>query len=250
MQTPTTEKQILQFSDTPDIETASDDYARRFSGSIGEYFLNLQSKITLDLLKPYKVAKILDVGGGHAQLAPPLIDAGYKVTVTGSSDVCRARLDKILPPASFEYLTCDFLNLPYEDNHFDAVLAFRLLTHVEKWQKVIAEMCRVSQNIVIFDYPDIRSFNFLYGLLFDAKKAIEKNTRPFRMFSRKEILKAVSVQNFNIFTLRPQFFMPMVIYRILKSVTLSKSFELFFHTIGLTYLFGTPIIVKAQKPKK
>jgi 2-polyprenyl-3-methyl-5-hydroxy-6-metoxy-1,4-benzoquinol methylase len=247
LQTLPTKEHISNFSETPDIETASDDYARRFSGNIGQYLLNVQSDITLALLKPHKLVTILEVGGGHAQLAPQLIDAGYKVTVTGSSNICRKRLDTVLPHDSFDYVTCDLLNLPYEDNHFDAVLAFRLLPHLENWQKLVSEMARVSNRIVIFDYPDIRSFNFLYSSLFRVKKAFEKNTRSFRLFSRKEVLQVLKNQDYGKFILKPQFFMPMVFYRLINSVLISKTLEHFFLSLGLTYLFGSPIILKACK---
>ena len=81
-------------SQKADIETSSEDYARRFSGKIGEYFLDIQTRITLDQLKPYPKAAILDVGGGHAQIAVPLIKAGFNLTIVGSDDVCKERLTK------------------------------------------------------------------------------------------------------------------------------------------------------------
>jgi len=91
------------YKETADIETSSEDYARRFSGKIGEYFLDVQAALTLDLLKSFPKASVLDVGGGHAQLAVPLINNGFKLTIVGSADVCRKRLDKLLKPYSFEY---------------------------------------------------------------------------------------------------------------------------------------------------
>ena len=146
MQTTIEKKSISKFSESADIETSSEGYARRFSGNIGEYFLSVQSKITLTLLKAYAVTTILDIGGGHGQLAVPLVEKGYKVTVTGSADVCREKLDRLMPSGTFEYLTCDLLNQPFSNDHFDAVVAFRLLPHVNEWEKLIAEMCRVSKN--------------------------------------------------------------------------------------------------------
>ena len=53
------------YSQKADIETSSEDYARRFSGKVGEYFLTVQSEITLQLLEQWEKAKVLDVGGGH-----------------------------------------------------------------------------------------------------------------------------------------------------------------------------------------
>ena len=54
-----------------------------FQGKIGNYFLDMQTNITLNLLKQWPKAKILDVGGGHAQIAVPLVKAGYDLTVIG-----------------------------------------------------------------------------------------------------------------------------------------------------------------------
>ena len=77
----------------PDIETASDDYARRFSGEVGAYFLDVQARTTLSLLEPWPGARVLDVGGGHGQVAIPLAENGFDVTVTGSSDECKVVAD-------------------------------------------------------------------------------------------------------------------------------------------------------------
>jgi 2-polyprenyl-3-methyl-5-hydroxy-6-metoxy-1,4-benzoquinol methylase len=194
-------------------------------------------------------ARILDIGGGHAQVAVPLVKNGFRVTVTGSSEVCRARLEKLLCSNSYGFVQCDLLNLPFKNNSFDAALAFRLLPHVDKWRNLISEMCRVSVNLIIFDYPDIRSFNILYRLLFNAKKKFEKDTRSFRLFSRREMLQALDDQNFRNCLFKPQFFIPMVIHRLLQFVWLSKTMEFIFRTIRLTHFFGSPVILKAKKIK-
>ena len=65
----------------PDVETSSEDYARRFAGGVGAWFVEAQARITLELLAPWPRARVLDVGGGHAQLTGPLVEAGYDVTV-------------------------------------------------------------------------------------------------------------------------------------------------------------------------
>ena len=149
------------YLETEDIETSSEEYASRFSGEVGHYFLDQQERLTFELLDQSSCRTILDVGGGHAQLAVPLVKNGFDVTVTGSSDACRKRLDTLSPDESFTYRTCDMLHLPYPDKSFDVVLAFRLLPHVTRWQELVSEMCRVAKSFVIVDYPDIRSFNFL-----------------------------------------------------------------------------------------
>jgi ubiquinone/menaquinone biosynthesis C-methylase UbiE len=117
-------------SQQADIETSSEDYAKRFSGKIGEYFLNIQAKIMLQLLEPWQHSKILDVGGGHAQIAVPLIKAGYYLTVVGSDDICKKRLKESLDPNSFKYETCNLLNLPFDSKSFDVVTSFVVLPNL------------------------------------------------------------------------------------------------------------------------
>lgn len=234
------------YPETADIETASDDYASRFSGPVGNYFLQVQTKLTLDLLKDLPLASVLDVGGGHAQLTRPLIDNGYKVTVTGSADICRERLDRCCEQDSFQYLTCDTLNLPFQDNEFDVVMAFRLLPHTHQWQRLIKEMCRVAGKTIILDYPDKRSANILYDLLFDLKKNMEGNTRTYTLFSRKELADELDTNHFNQPRFRPEFFVPMVIHRKLKNPAISKALEVVFRLTGMTGLFGSPIILRSD----
>lgn len=235
-----------KFLETADIETASDDYASRFAGPVGEYFLDVQAQLTLELLRDLPGATVLDVGGGHAQLTTPLATNGYEVTVTGSDDVCRERLDRYCQKGSFKYLTCDSLNLPFEDGEFDVVMAFRLLPHANQWQNLIKEMCRVAGKAVVFDYPDRRSANILYDLLFDLKKNMEGNTRTYTLFSRNEIFTELVANDFTTPVLKPEFFVPMVVHRKLKSPGISRLLESVSSCIGLTRLFGSPIIVRSN----
>lgn len=232
------------YKETADIETSSEDYARRFYGKIGEYFLDVQAVLTLDLLKSFPKASVLDVGGGHVQLAVPLINNGFKITIVGSADVCRKRLDKLLKPYSFEYYTCNLLELPFENNKFDVVLAYRLLPHTSHWERLISEMCRIAKKCVIIDYPDARSFNIMYKLMFRAKRALEGDTRSFCLFTRKQLVREFSKHQFGQPVFKPEFFIPMVIHRELKSMPISRLLECISHKLGLTSLFGSPIILR------
>lgn len=234
------------FPETADIETASDEYAARFSGAVGSYFLEVQARLTLDLLQDFPQASVLDIGGGHAQLTMPLVNNGFTVTVTGSADICRARLDRDCKPGSFQYQTCDSLNLPFADKQFDVVMAFRLLPHANQWQRLLQEMCRVARKTIILDYPDKRSANILYDLLFDLKKNMEGNTRTYTLFSRQELRDELKKNHFSPPWFRPEFFVPMVIHRKLKNPALSRTLEAISQVSGLTSLFGSPIILRSD----
>jgi ubiquinone/menaquinone biosynthesis C-methylase UbiE len=235
--------------DAPDIETASEDYARRFEGKVGNYFLEFQAGIVLKMLEPNRNPAILDIGGGHAQLTVPLVKSGYNVTVTGSDTICRRRLDSRLPPGSFRFQTANLRHLPFPNEAFDVVMAFRLLTHLENWQMLLAEICRVSKNTIILDYPDVRSVNYFSESLFGTKKAIEGNTRPFRLFARRQVLDTLEAHGFGQAVLRPQFVLPMVVHRMVGSVGFTKCVETICRFLGLRCLFGSPIILKATRLK-
>lgn len=237
------------YLETADIETASAEYAARFSGPVGEYFLATQAAITLDLLQHLPGARVIDVGGGHGQLAEPLVKNGYAVTITGSDDSCRKRLDQLLTPGSFTYLTCDSLSLPFDDRSFDVAMAFRLLPHATRWREIIDELCRVADKCVIVDYPDRRSTNIFYEMLFSMKKKMEGNTRPFTLFSRTEIAAAIAKNGFAPPLFKAEFLLPMVVHRKIGNKTWSTTVENCCRLTGLTRLFGSPIIVRSDRRK-
>lgn len=238
------------YPENADVETASDDYATRFSGEVGEYFLDVQLQCVLKCLGRVDGASILDVGGGHGQLAIPLVKRGFAVTITGSEDSCESRLKKNLAPESYVYRTCNMLELPYEDKSFDMVLAFRLLPHVDRWQQLITELCRVAKNGVIVDYPDMRSFNVLSNMMFSYKKSIEKNTRPYLLFSHKQVSTPFNQAGFSEVQKIPQFFLPMVLHRKIRAARLSRNFEKVFSSLQFTRFFGSPVVLHMQRERR
>ena len=143
----------INYTETADIETSSDDYAQRFSGEIGLWFLKVQEEVTLKMISPWPGATILDVGGGHGQLTGSLIDNGYRVSVLGSAEVCKKRIQEFIDRGLCEFTTGNIIELPYPDKAFDIVISFRLLPHVTKWKQLIRELTRVARRAVVVDYP-------------------------------------------------------------------------------------------------
>jgi 2-polyprenyl-3-methyl-5-hydroxy-6-metoxy-1,4-benzoquinol methylase len=235
---------IGPYPETADIETSSEDYAQRFSGKIGEWFLKVQEEATLRMLSSCSGASVLDVGGGHGQLTEALIQNGYKVTVFGSSEICKNRIQKWLDQNRCDFRTGNLLDLPYPDCAYDIVISYRLLPHVMRWRQLIAELTRVARKAVIVDYPAIQSLNCLSPFLFNFKKLLEGNTRPYALFRKSEIIKAFEMNRFVVSAQFPEFFFPIVLHKILKSPAFSLTAEKLCRFVGLTFLFGSPIILK------
>lgn len=239
------------FPETADIQTSNDDYATRFKGKTGAWMLEMQERGVLSLLRGCAAVKngatVLDVGGGHGQLAHPLVREGYAVTVIGSSPSCRHRIRDLVDAGTCEFKVGNVIELPYPDKSFDAVVAVRMLTHCSVWPQLVKEMCRVSRGPVITDYPTSQSLNAVAPALFKAKKKFEKNTRTWTLFRHREVMDAFAAAGFAKTGRFAQFFLPMVVHRALKCRALSAFLEGCCRLVGLTSLWGTPVIIRMER---
>jgi 2-polyprenyl-3-methyl-5-hydroxy-6-metoxy-1,4-benzoquinol methylase len=233
--------------ETADVETSSEDYARRFAGPVGRFFLEVQERTTLDLLAAWPGASVVDVGGGHGQLAAPLAASGRAVTVVGSRPACADRVRDLVTAGRVRFETADLLHLPFEDRSFDVVLSFRLLPHVERWRDLVAELSRLARHAVIVDYPTRRSVNAVAEPLFSVKKGIEGNTRTFTVFADAEVKDAFVTHGFRKTARRPQFFWPMALHRALGRGSVSRGLEGATAVLGLRTLFGSPVILRMER---
>jgi ubiquinone/menaquinone biosynthesis C-methylase UbiE len=191
---------------------------------------------------------VLDVGGGHAQLAPPLADAGFQVTVVGSDASCGTRLLSLIAAGRCRFDVADLLALPYPDQAFDAVLCYRMLAHSIDWRRLVRELCRVARQRVVVDYPARRSVNIASETLFKLKNSIERGTtRPFALYRRREVSRAFESAGFQVTAERPQFFFPMALYRLAGSARVAGAVEGAARAAGLTGLLGSPVIARADR---
>lgn len=218
-----------------DVESSSDLYAERFSGEVGEWFLEKQLSIVESMLGS-KDESILDVGGGHAQLANPLSAKGFNVTVAGSDPVCSKRLN-----SNVKFVAHDLYHLPFPDKSFDTVLCFRLISHSPEWKQLISELCRVSRKRVILDYPNQYSLNLFTPLFFRIKRKLEGTTRPYRMFLKREVNEVFRDNKFKPAKSEGQYFLPMILYKTLQSRSFAEKIEGFFSRLKLQ-AYSSPVI--------
>jgi 2-polyprenyl-3-methyl-5-hydroxy-6-metoxy-1,4-benzoquinol methylase len=230
-----------------DVLTSSDEYARRFAGPVGAFFLEVQARTTLELARPFAGGSALDVGGGHAQLAGALAEAGHPVTVYGSHPACRHRVGALVDAGRVEFRAGDLLHAPWPDRAFDVVLAFRLLPHVARWRELVAELARLARRAVVVDYTTARSVNAAAGSLFGLKKGVEGDTRPFAVFRDAEVEGAFAAAGFETTARRPEFLFPMALHRALGSAPASRLAEGAGRLTGLTRLLGSPVILRLER---
>jgi 2-polyprenyl-3-methyl-5-hydroxy-6-metoxy-1,4-benzoquinol methylase len=230
------------FPETADIETSSDGYAARFSGPLGDWMLRLQTEQVLAWLAATQATSVLDVGGGHGQLALPLARAGFSVSVLGSAPECARRLQAAPGAPAPAFQTGNVLALPFPDRAFDAVVSVRLLPHCERWLELVRELCRVARRAVVVDYPVCSIGSRLLQPLFGLKKRIEGNTRTWRSFTHAELAEAFSGAGFSRTARCGQFSAPLVIHRLLRQPALSQVIEALPRRLGWTQTHGSPVL--------
>ena len=230
-------------TENADVHASSDEYAARFGDAVGQWMLQVQEQALFELLDS-ECATVLDVGGGHGQIAIPLAQHERSVTVVGSSHLCAQRLAPFIESGTISFKVANLIELPYQDRSFALTTSFRLMSHCTQWRTLVAELCRVSDHAVIIDYPVWLSVNILTPLLFFVKRKIEGNTRTYRMFSTLELQREFKKHGFRLERAKKQFVWPMALHRMLKSIPLSRNLEAPMRWLGITRLFGSPVVAK------
>lgn len=239
-----------------DVFTSSDNYASRFAGPVGSWLMSVQDEAIIEVLYPEvkEGTKMLDLGGAHGQLIEIASRLNLELVIAAShvdafkNLTQRMQRSGITEP-EYEGVTSDLLDLPYKKRSFTIVTCVRLLSHCEDWPALIAEMCRVSSDLIIVDYPPLASSNIFYKLLFPIKKMLEGNTRTFTIFSHQQVQQVFSENGFELQQRVGQFFWPMVLHRKLKSVAISKLLENIARWLGLVKFFGNPTIAVFRRDK-
>lgn len=231
----------------PDVETSSAGYARRFAGPAGQYLLDTQARAIAEVLRDLPPGRALDVGGGHGQLVPLLRGLGWQVTVQGTDQSCERNLRELHGRRDCAFMLGDLLQLPAEDRSYDLVIAVRLVSHVQDWPRLLAEMCRVASRAVVIDYPTRGGINSLSGRLFGLKRAVEGNTRTYISFSHDQVQQVLHAHRFNSPRRVKQFVLPMVAHRLGRASAPLRMVESLGRKLGLTAMLGSPVILRVDR---
>ncbi|MEL7375127.1 MAG: methyltransferase domain-containing protein [Pseudomonadota bacterium] len=220
--------------ETPDIETASDGYAARFQGSAGEYLLQVQRDCIDRVLGDMRGVRVLDAGGAHGQLIEQLLERDCDITVLSSSELCGS--ERVLSKhAACNIVIGDHLAMPFDARSFDLVISVRLISHIDNWQQMLGEWCRVCRGAIVFDYPRVGGLNALTPLLFPLKRRIEGNTRTYTSFSTNELAEPLNSQGFDVTRQEAQFALPMGLHRAARGARPLQMIERGLRAIGLAH---------------
>ena len=232
-----------------DPDAAQDFDDRRFGGPIGELVATSQAAVLLAFVGPVRGKSVLDVGTGTGRAAFLLAGAGARTTgVDASAEmlaVARRRADP--EGTAIEFRVGDAHHLDFGDRSFDVAVSFRVLMHTPGWRTCVAELCRVTRDRVVFDYPSVRSAAAVQSLARRILYRLGMAQEPYRVFSDREMADELGRAGFRIVSTHRQFVLPIALHKAVGSRALTTAVEGLLARLGLLRWLGSPVTLVAER---
>jgi ubiquinone/menaquinone biosynthesis C-methylase UbiE len=222
---------------------------RRFSGPIGSLVAASQAKVLLEFAGPLAGRSVLDVGTGTGRAAILLTRAGAQVTGVDASEemLAVARTRSADEGLNVTFNPGDAHALAFGDRSFDVAVSLRVLMHTPEWRRCLSELCRVSRERVIVDYPSIRSVALIESLYRRMSYAAGAKTEPYRVLSFTAIERELAAGGFQVSAVHRQFVLPIAVHKIMASARATEAIESPLARLGLLRLFGSPVTLLAKR---
>ena len=222
---------------------------RRFGGPIGELVASTQARVLANMIGRIADRVILDVGTGTGRAAVLLALGGANVTGVDASEemleVAGRRAADTGVRVNFQ--RGDAQALTFGNRAFDVTVCLRVLMHVPDWQKCMSELCRVSERLVIFDYPSSTSAAMLHSLTRRAIHSVFGKTEAYRVFSHAAITSELERNGFRVRSVHRQFALPIQFHRVIGSRRFTEFSEGILDRAGLLKVFGSPVTICAER---
>ena len=242
-------REHYSYSYYADPATASRFDQRRFGGPIGELVAAQQAAVLTEFAGPLPGRIILDVGTGTGRAALLLAAGGATVTGIDASDqmlaVARQRAEEQGTRVVFRH--GDAHAIEFADRAFDVVVCLRVLMHTPQWRRCIAELCRVSRGIVVFDYPSVRSAAAIQSMARAVLHRAGVKNEPYRVFADREIDAALAASGFRPVRRHRHFVLPIAVHKTIGSRAFTQTSESVLDRLGLLRLFGSPVTLLAER---
>ena len=137
--------------------------------------------------------------------------------------------------------------LEFADRAFEVAVSLRVIMHTPRWRDCLAELCRVSENLVVFDYPARSSLAALQSWIRAVLHRLGVRTEPYRVFSDRDIRAALEASGFRVRATHRLFVLPIALHKMVGSCKLTLGVEGLLDRVGLRRRFGSPVTVVAER---
>jgi 2-polyprenyl-3-methyl-5-hydroxy-6-metoxy-1,4-benzoquinol methylase len=222
---------------------------RRFGGPVGQMIAAEQARVLANMIGRIQDRTILDVGTGTGRAALLLARGAARVTAVDASEemLAEARRRAAEQMLKVNFMTGDAHRLDFNDQSFDVVVCLRVLMHTPDWRRSLAELCRVANRLVIFDYPSALSAAAAQSLGRRAVSSLGGRTEAYRVFRDATIARALADSGFRVRSVHRQFVLPIQFHKLLGSPRWTARIERVLARLGLLRLFGSPVTVCAER---
>ena len=222
---------------------------RRFGGPIGEIVASTQARVLSNFIGRIQERTILDVGTGTGRAALLLARGGAHVTAVDASEpmLAVARRRAAEQSLRVRFVQGDAHALDFKSRSFDVAVSLRVLMHTPQWRQCLAELCRVADRLVIFDYPSATSAALVQATSRRVVQAVGGRTEPYRVFTDRTIARALDRLGFRVRSVHRQFVLPMRLHRAIGSRRFTEFSEDVLDRVGLLRLFGSPVTIAAER---
>lgn len=224
-------------------------HAMRFGGPIGRLIADTQEQVIAAFLDPLAGRRVLDVGTGTGRAAIALARRGATVTAVDASAemlvVARREADEAGVAVNFSRE--DAHHLPFSDGSFDATVCLRVLMHTPDWKRSLTELCRVTADRVVFDYPALVSAAAVQSVARRVVQVMGVRVEAYRVFSDAAIRKVLRRNGFRIAGMHRQFVLPIAVHKRMNSEAATRRIERSLARIGFRSFFGSPVTVVARR---
>lgn len=166
----------------------SERYDAQRGGRVPGGYHDLLDELELQFLERFaRGGDILEVGCGTGLLLEQMARFGRKVEGVDLSPGMLARARE----RGLEVVEGSVTSLPFEDESFDVVCSFKVLSHVQDIERALREMLRVSRRWVVAEFYNRHSLRSLVKRLGPAG-AISAAVRESEVYTRYDTPREVS----------------------------------------------------------
>jgi len=169
----------------------ADNYDNWYKSHLGKFVDEIERNVVMDLAKPQKNEKVLDLGCGTGIYSLLFLNMGLKVTGIDQSDFM---LEKVREKTNkINFIKANAYNLPFPDESFDLVVSITMFEFLDDPQKAAHEAYRVLSpggRLVICVIGAKSTWAKLY-----REKAKTEDQSPYkaaRFYTLEEVLNFIS----------------------------------------------------------
>ena len=223
--------------------------AMRFSGPIGTLLAEAQDEVMASFLGPLGGRAVLDVGTGTGRAAIGLARRGARVTgIDASAEMLRvARERAAAGGVDVTFEVGDAHRLTFANRAFHAAVSLRVLMHTPDWRQCLAELCRVADERVVFDYPAAFSAAALQAWSRRLLAAAGRKVEAYRVMSSSDVRRTLDGAGFRVERVHRQFVLPIALHKTIGSRAFTVRVEQALAAVGLLRLLGSPVTVVAVR---